>query len=384
MSERVVQVYAVPPWPLVTGQKRGSYEFLLSASKLDNVNFLGLWCSVEEKDAWDHLRSHLHLGTRLHLAHAKSHWSPLFGTIMDWLKSDCFYGRLSGDKLLAQLQPDVVHADMFWSSALALRAKNCKKILFVTDHYSKGAWRAIFHSNYFKGKASNVIRFLGFSMIERFVYRGFDTLIVAGAADAQSLGRVSGARTVTYPIPIRAKQSVRAFRDRSKIIIGGNYRVDCIREGTAKFVRLFLQKTQWPKREILILGPGAVQAFGEVANSARAISVRDHAPNWEDILAESIAYVYPQLCGSGMQVKLVEALSQGSVPICAPHIAAGQMVDDFGNGFVFSDYDQLWDRVIALDQNEALYERLASSGRNLIQRHFHPESVTELLKQLYH
>lgn len=111
------------------------------------------------------------------------------------------------------------------------------------------------------------------------------------------------------------------------------------------------------------------------------VKIAGYVPDMADFINTGAVYVCPVRCGSGMQIKLLEAMACG-VPVVSTSYAAEGIKAIPGVHFLRADTkEEFADKTIRLIGDSELREKIASKALQLIEEHYTWEAVGELFEQ---
>ncbi len=139
-----------------------------------------------------------------------------------------------------------------------------------------------------------------------------------------------------------------------------------------------LVRQQIPDVQFWIVGADPPPAVQELAGQPGVV-VTGWVDSLVSYLQQATIAVAPMRCGSGIQNKVLEAMSCGAAMVVTPFALGGIEVGDKETVLIGQDAVAFADHVVRLLQDPALRQRLAANARRMIEEKFAWEqSVTKL------
>ncbi|NNK33115.1 MAG: glycosyltransferase, partial [Xanthomonadales bacterium] len=119
-----------------------------------------------------------------------------------------------------------------------------------------------------------------------------------------------------------------------------------------------------------IVGKGADQRLQSAVAAHAGIRLRGFVEDLQEIYRESRVSVAPLLFGSGMKVKVLDAMARG-MPTVTTSVGAEGIAAESGRHLMVADDARIMaDQVLDLLDNSALWNRLQSESRALVQARY--------------
>lgn len=94
-------------------------------------------------------------------------------------------------------------------------------------------------------------------------------------------------------------------------------------------------------------------------------------------------FVVPLLSGSGMRIKIIEAMALQTAVVSTPLGASGIQCTHQSDILIAQTAQQFSDSIISLLKNEALLKKIAQNGRLLVEKHYNNEALSKSLNNFY-
>jgi len=211
-----------------------------------------------------------------------------------------------------------------------------------------------------------------------------DALVPIAEEDAHAFRELGAMRPMlVLPCGIEASD-VDAGIDRHRVYFLGSMLYRPNREAAS-----WLAQDVWPR--VLALEP---RARLTIAGSSFARTLRDElagpgidmATDVPDIRAFAVpfrAMLAPLFSGSGMRIKVLEAMAMGKPVIATPLGAGGVAVAPGENILIASDPDELAQLVVRCMNDDALAERIGRAARALVVERYDPDVLARHLIAFY-
>lgn len=135
-----------------------------------------------------------------------------------------------------------------------------------------------------------------------------------------------------------------------------------------------------PHATVLLAGADPKHAVRSLASDR--VTVSGHLPDIRSAYASARIFVAPMRIGSGMQNKLLEAMSMG-LPCVTTSIAATPLhATPLEHLLVGDSAEEIADRIVKLD-NEEIYRSIADGGHRLVQQHFSWSAAVQPLEDIF-
>lgn len=220
---------------------------------------------------------------------------------------------------------------------------------------------------------------------ERAVVRRFPALVVSSAADSQALG---GGRAAVIPNGVDMERFAFAgpgARDAGTLIFTGNMGYHPNDEAVAWFCAEVwpLLRASHPALRFQVVGTNPSERIRSLASAATGIEVLGKVPEVTSYLQKATVAVCPMRSGSGIQNKVIEAMSAGA-PVVATGIANRGVRAVGGRDLLVADTARDFAHAATRLLDDApLRAELGRAGREYVARHFRWEQHAQQLVEVY-
>ena len=137
-----------------------------------------------------------------------------------------------------------------------------------------------------------------------------------------------------------------------------------------------------PDARLLIVGWHAKTVLQQFAEHPD-VTVIENVPDTTEYFRKLSVLIYPLTQGSGMKIKLLEAMALGTPVVTSTEGAEGLEIRNGHEAFVEDDDDAMAGRVAELVKDRSAAGRMARSARALVEDHYSPMPVISKLEHVY-
>jgi polysaccharide biosynthesis protein PslH len=110
------------------------------------------------------------------------------------------------------------------------------------------------------------------------------------------------------------------------------------------------------------------------------VTIQSEVPDASEFIRDKQLLIAPIFSGSGIRIKILEAMAMGKVVLTTPVGAEGIEYTDSDNILIFNNIKELLDRFEQLVCHPGEMDRIGNNAAALIQRKYHPEMLAEELE----
>ncbi len=371
------------PYPLDKGDKLRAYHQIVELAKQHEVYLFALSHNKVKNDDYDHLHT---LCTAVD--YVRLHWwESAWGILKAFLSGkplqlgywDSCRARRAYTRWEHQVQPDVVYCQMV-RTIPTVTGSTCRKVLDFQDALSLNTRRRMERSH---GLMKMILRYecRALQRTEQEALHLFDATTVISAVDQAALDpsvHIVPNGVDTDYFNVASHQRSIAYT----IVFTGNMsyapNVDAACWLVKEIMPLVWKQCPYGVK-VLIAGADPKPAVKALAGPKVTVSGR--LPDIRDAYASAKMFVAPMRIGSGMQNKLLEAMSMG-LPCVTTTLAATPLgAKNFEHLLIGDSAAQLADLIVKLNIDE-LHRSIADGGRRFVQEHFSWPAAVAPLDQL--
>jgi polysaccharide biosynthesis protein PslH len=297
--------------------------------------------------------------------------------------------RKAIEQLVARENFDVVHADQLSMGQFAIDLPVPIRVLDEHNAVWTIVRRAAAYESSFTRRLVAEIEWRKLRSYEGRVVREVDHVTVVSDADRQALEMAAGApiRATIVPITvdIEALRFAPATSAAPRILSVATMFYPPNAEGVSWFAReVFpIVRAAVPAAEFTIVGSRPPKNVLALADSVEGISVTGYVEDLDPLVQESTLLVVPVHSGSGMRVKILEALARG-LPIVSTSVGAEGIDVVAGEHLLVADEPaDFASAVIHLLRDSASAGRLARRGRELVEQRYDWRTGLSALESVY-
>jgi len=220
---------------------------------------------------------------------------------------------------------------------------------------------------------------------ERLLTRHYDQLIVSSRLDREAIGDFDNVAVIPNGVDARAHPFIEDGRDPNTIVFTGRMGYFPNADAAIWFAtEVFpLVRRQRPHARFIIVGANPTRAVRQL-EQLPGLVVTGYVPGIQDFLARATIAVAPMRAGSGMQLKVLEAMACGAPLVTTPYALGGIEVVDGEHLLVAQDAETLAEQVVRLLHDSTLRHRLARNARQLVEEKYSWEQAVAMLENVYH
>jgi glycosyltransferase involved in cell wall biosynthesis len=219
---------------------------------------------------------------------------------------------------------------------------------------------------------------------ERFMFGGYDRVVVLGQHDRDALLRLApGLPVEVVPCAVRDPDVRRQPTHPPEVVFVGNFSYPPNVRAATILVRELLPALRRHRRDVRValVGADPPPAIRELA--APGIEVTGFVPSIDPWLARAAAFVAPITVGAGVKNKVVEAMAAGCPVVTTPLGCEGLAATDGEHVLLGRTAPELAGAVSRVIDDPALAERLGRAARELVRAHHSWPRVAAQYEQLY-
>ena len=208
----------------------------------------------------------------------------------------------------------------------------------------------------------------------------FDQVLLLNAHETQRLRTETGARNVATIKPVLkqgASQRARSFDGRPSFLFLGNLGYSANSYGLLLFLRQAMPKLleARPDAELLVVGKGASATLRAAATRfGTQVRFLDYVENIEALTSACAAIIVPLAFGTGIKIKVMDALSRGVPLVSTPTGVDGLDLEDGVHCLVEEEIQRFPAAMLRL-LDPVLNARMSEAGRAYFDEHLSPAAA---------
>lgn len=215
----------------------------------------------------------------------------------------------------------------------------------------------------------------GLLRYEMDMYRGMDRILVLTAQERYGLlGLEPDLRISVIPGGVDTDffQPPRERSEAPELLFTGHFEQEANRDAVIWFLQTTwpMLKKRIPNIRFKVAGPGSAEFLREAAHRDQALVVLGEVPDLRPHLQAAAVFVCPVRLGSGLRLKILEAMAAG-VPVVTTSLGAeGIPLQQGDNGFIADRPEMMADYIELLLQDAPLRQTLSRQARALVDTRF--------------
>jgi sugar transferase (PEP-CTERM/EpsH1 system associated) len=375
------------PYPPLKGDQVRSYNQIRILSQRHSITLLSFIENSEELNYVPMLRrlcSHIET---VELGSLRSYLNVLWGIFSPLpLQIHYYYSPEMENRIRAVIENDgfdVVHVQLIRMAPYRAHFDEMPTVMDFIDALSLNMERR-YRCDKGVLRLGAYIEWRRIKNYEREVCKQFDGVIVVSPVDKEAMGSFANISVNPLGVDTETFTFVSGWREPYSIIFTGNMGYFPNIEAMHYFVReaFPLIRLRIPEVRLYIVGANPPRNIRKLSADEN-IMVTGFVDSIHEYLARTAVAVCPVRAGSGMQFKILEAMSTG-VPVVATEYALKAIQATPGeNIIVANEPAEFAHRVVELLKNPSLRQRLATNARQLIEKKYTWEISVRQLERIY-
>jgi len=373
------------PWPLEKGDKLRAYHQLKHLAKKHEIHLICLSDGPVSQDAVAHLQAITPYVTVFRL----NRWKLLLRMLLAFFSRKPFQVHYFHEQsvarkirlLIEDIRPDVIYCQLIRCSEYVKNLHDYSKTIDYMDALSTGQQRRALRAPWYLAPLikEEAKRLRGY---EHLIFDYFEHHTIISEQDRRLIYHSQFNQIVVVPNGIDADyftsdaECVKEY----DLVFTGNMSYPPNVEGARRLALEILPiiKRKLPHARLLLAGANPSSEVQTLASADVIVS------GWmEDIrkaYSSARVFVAPMLSGSGMQNKLLEAMSM-ALPCVTTELAASPLGVVHQNAcLIGADNDELAEQIIRLLQNPEEALTLGAAGRKFVSHRFDWEATIQVLE----
>jgi len=395
---RILFLTQLLPYPPDSGPKIRMYYMLRYLAEQHQVTLVALVRGNEREEDVEHLRGSCEAVYTVRLPRStwRNGWFLIrsllsgqpFTIVRDWVEEE---DQLL-DRLLSTGNYDAFHADQLYTAQYGLSRSSLNAVRTVVDkhnaYFAMVQRLADVERNPLKRRLlDREARLL--ADYEAEVCRSYDHVLTVTEHDREVLGKLIGEPNKMLAVPIcvdtELLQPVERVRKAHELTMVGSMFYPPNVDGVCWFIREVypLVQAECPEVKLNVIGARPAPAIRQLAANHPTIRVTGYVDDLTPYLQHTAAMIVPLRSGSGMRVKIVDALARG-VPVVSTTVGAeGLDVIPDEHLLIVDRPADFAEAVLRLLRDPDVGEHLARAGRRLAETRYDWRHVYTALDEIY-
>ncbi|MFN6379235.1 MAG: glycosyltransferase [Flavobacteriales bacterium] len=386
---KLVVLLSRVPYPLEKGDKLRAYHQVRLLAERHEVHLICL----DDKGASDSAKAHLQkIVKSLHiipLNKALIAWNMLRAMISEKPFQVHYFTQMQAvkkvNRLIGDIKPDHIYCQLIRTAEYVKQRHDIPKTLDYMDALNAGVRRRVegttFIKKYFiKEEAQRLVRY------ENIIFDYFDHHTIISSQDRELIFHKDRQKIEVIPNGVdsdyfRLNEQVEPKFD---IVFTGNMNYPPNIDGARRLALEILPLIKKKRKNITLQIAGATPAREVLElNDIEGVTVTGWVEDIRKSYANAYVFVAPMRIGSGLQNKLLEAMSM-SLPCITSSLAANAFTMQQREAFMVADSNE--EIAVAIErllEQEALRKDYAHRGRKLIESDFRWAATIDLLEKVF-
>lgn len=375
------------PYPPLQGDRLRAYHHLRLLSQRHTITLAAPLARAFEAQ---HLPQLTEFCAHIELLKTRRGWGPLrvltgLTSGLPWQTlywADPRWARQIG--ALAATHPfDLVHVQLIRMAPVVAGLRHYPRVLDFIDALSVNMARRARRAGagqawLWRAEAGRVLRY------ERRLLQEFDRLTVSSLSDANAIGTSPRLQVVANGVEVDRFPFHTTPRHPARLVFTGRLGYFPNADAAEFLVNSILPRVraQIPDVQVDLVGTNPSRRVRSLGRQP-GVNVTGYVPDLYSYLAQATLAVAPLRSGSGMQLKVLEAMASGT-PVVATPMALGGLPGTAAEYLALaSNETQFADKIVFLLRNPAERSRLAAKARALIERQYTWEASVAQLERVY-
>ena len=374
------------PYPLEKGDKLRAYHQIKHLSKTHEVTLCCLSDEAvhpEARQALESICSRLEIYSLSRVGIGFSLMKALFTNKP--FQVHYFYQKAIHRKikqLIKDLNPDHIYCQLIRTAEYAKHEHGYAKTIDYMDAFSKGMERRVQKASFWKKPfvRSEFRRLLAY---ENISFEYFDHKTIISEQDRQLIYHPQQQNIEVIPNGVDTEFfAPRQSEKTHDLVFVGNMSYIPNVETARYLATELLPALQKAKPGATLLLSGANPAPGVKALANEHVHVSGWMEDIRDAYAQGRIFIAPMQIGTGLQNKLLEAMSMG-IPCITSPLANNALGAEHERHLLVANDTEAWCAAVQrLLDDEALSAKLGEAGRNFVESGFNWSATTERLNEL--
>lgn len=374
------------PWPLEKGDKLRAFNQIKSLSRNNEIYLCCLNddASADKNDAVQKLQPFCKTIEIIDLPKIKILWNLFVAFLKGWpIQCGYFYNSSAHShihNLIQRAQPNMLYGQLV-RVAPYLQDEPYKKTIDYQDTLSVGMKRREEKASILKRWVFRM-EFRRLQRYERDIMDLFDIKTIISDSDRQGIDHSRKNEILVVPNGVDFEHFTK--KESSKIydvVFTGNMAYPPNVDAVAFLAREIMPKVWKIRPETTLCIAGATPALSVKSAANEKITVTGWVDDMREVYAQSRIFIAPMRIGTGLQNKLLEAMSM-ELPCVTSPLANGSLQAQDGVEICVADSAETYARAILnLLSDEQRAEQMAHNGNAFVHAHYDWNATTEIVEK---
>ncbi len=384
---RIFVLLSRVPYPLEKGDKLRAFNQIRELAKNNEIILCALnpTSNLDKQKAFRELQPYCHSINFLDLPIQLRIWNmakALFGKIP--IQAGYFYNRKAEKeihRLINTYKPDHIYCQ-FIRTTEYVKNLSIKKTLDYQDVLSYGIKRRLKNTSKIKKPFFN-LEYKRLINYEREIFDYFDNKTIISIPDKNLIPHKNKKEIHVIPNGVDYSYFKPVIKEKTfDVVFTGNMAYPPNVDAAEFLIKDIMPKVWKNMPDIKVLLAGASPVKKVLSLRSKLVEISGWMDDIRDSYSSAKVFIAPMRIGTGLQNKLLEAMSMKIPSITTPLANDALQAKDGAEILIGADATELANQIIELLSNEKLYEIVSQNGYNFVHNNHSWENATEKLNTI--
>lgn len=190
--------------------------------------------------------------------------------------------------------------------------------------------------------------------------------------------------TKVLPVPFKTKKNFQPDQKQQTILFAGLMSWAPNKFGVLWFSKKVypIIKNKIPNIRLFLVGPRPEKEIHSLAKSDRSITVTGEVPSLSPYYKKTSVFVAPTFSGSGLRIKIPNALASG-IPVVTTSLGAEGLIKKVKSGVLIADNEtDFSEAIIKLIKDKKLARKLSVQGVNYVKKYYSQKASERVINSI--
>lgn len=377
------------PYPLEKGDKLRAYHQIKHLAKSNEIILCALnpTRNINKQKAFSAVQPYCRSINFIDLPWYGRLWNMMLAFFKNLpFQTGYFYNRKASRKiheLIKEYNPDHIYCQLL-RTAEYVKNLNIPKTIDYQDVFSFGIKRRIKRSSIFMRPFLNM-EYKRLIAYEAILFNAFDNKTIISYPDQQLIQHPEKDKIVVVPNGVdhdffKPKESTKTI----DVVFTGNMAYPPNVDAAGYLINEVMPLVWDKKPDVKVMLAGASPDRKVLSLKSDKVTVTGWMDDIRDAYAASKIFIAPMRIGTGLQNKLLEAMSMNLPSITTPLANDALKAKDGEEILIGDSPEDLADKIIFLLSGSDNYKKIADNGLRFVKSNYSWEEATEKLNQIIH
>jgi len=291
------------------------------------------------------------------------------------------------ERLIKKEKFEALHIDHLAMASYLPKKK--EGLWFLEEHNieSEINWGIFKKESWNKFKIFSFLEALKAILYEKRIIPKFDYIFAISKEDKKKLVRLGAKKEKVFflPTPFEIRNLFSSQKRTSLILFVGGLAWWPNKDGLLWFYEKIypLVKKEIPKVKSVIIGAHPPKEIARIGEEDSSVQVKGYLPEIKPFLSQAGVFIVPIRAGSGVRIKILDALSFG-LPVVSTKKGAEGIANKNEGGLILADEPEKFAKaIVEILKNKKLAEELSKAGLEFIKNRYNEEKTRLVLEKVY-